>query len=305
MPPLLCPVCDTPNDGTDTACGECGLVFASRVPTALQALPDYQVLRPLGDGGMSSVYLARKRYGDQLCVLKTLATVDSTSDTHWRAEAARCLRQEANMLRQLDHPNIARMLSWYSGKQADLLVLEYVPGLTLEQRLTRSDGRGGTLPGAALPPAEALTYGVSMADVLEYLEQQEPPVVHHDIKPANLIVRPADGRLMLVDFGSALLLPDASSDTVKLDSYGTPGYAAPEQYQGHSSPASDVYSLGATLYHLLTDDDPTAHPLAFPALANLPPQIADVLRPALEREPQQRPTARQLRVALEQALSTV
>jgi serine/threonine protein kinase len=305
VPPLLCPVCDTPADGTDTACGECGLVFASRVPAALQALPDYQVLRPLGDGGMSSVYLARKRYGDQLCVLKTLATVDSTSDPHWRAEAARCLRQEADMLRQLDHPNIARMLSWYSGKQADLLVLEYVPGLTLEQRLTRSDGRGGTLPGAALSPAEALAYGVSMAGVLEYLEQQEPPVVHHDIKPANLIVRPDDGRLMLVDFGSALLLPDASSNTVKLDSYGTPGYAAPEQYQGHSSPASDVYSLGATLYHLLTDDDPTAHPLAFPALANLPPQIADVLRPALAREPQQRPTAYQLRAALEQALSTV
>lgn len=291
-PSILCPVCHTATHRLATECDACGLIFLSRVPATLYDLPDYRVLRPLGGGGMSTVYLARRKRSDMLCVIKTLATVDNIDDPKWRAEAARCLREEYNLLWQLDHPHIARVLYWVSTKHNEFMVLEYIPGLTLEQCLTRSDGQGGILPGGALPVPEALNYGITVARILEYLSRLSVPVVHHDIKPANLIVRPDDNRLMLVDFGSAVLLPRDAGDHVRLDCYGTPGYAAPEQYNGQCSPRSDIYSLGATLYHLLTDDDPTVHPLAFPDLAKLPPRVAQVLAGALHTEPTERPDAR-------------
>lgn len=288
-PAILCPVCHTSTPRTATECHDCGLIFLSRVPFALHSLPDYQVLRPLGSGGMSSVYLARKKRSSSLCVIKTLATVDTIDDPKWRAEAARCLREEYNLLWQLDHPNIPRVLYWVSTQQSEFMVLEYVPGLTLEQHLTRSNGHGGTLQGAALPVAEALSHGITVAGILDYLTRLPEPLVHHDIKPANLIVRSHDNRLMLVDFGSAVLVPDSVGEHVSLDCYGTPGYASPEQYSGQFSPKSDIYSLGATLYHLLTDDDPTTHPLAFPALGTLPPDVAKVLEYALADDPAVRP----------------
>ncbi len=295
---VLCPVCHTATERSASECYSCGLVFSSRIPAALQNLPDYHLLRPLGNGGMSSVYLASKRHGDRLCVLKTLASVESQVDPQWRIEAARCLRQEYELLRQLDHPHIARVLYWVSGKQCDFLVLEYVPGLTLEQRLTRPNGHGEMLAGAPLPLREVLAHGITIAEVLDYLARLPQPVLHLDIKPANLIVRPDDHRLVLVDFGGAVLLPDHSHHTIRLNCYGTPGYAAPEQYHSQSSPGSDIYGLAATLYHLLTDDDPTEHPLKFPALGSLPPDLARLLQAALSHDPRTRPTARQLSAAL-------
>jgi serine/threonine protein kinase len=267
----------------------------------MQQLSGFTALRPLGNGGMSSVYLARRHADERLCVLKTLATVDTIRDPEWRAEAARCLQHEARLLQQLEHPNIARLLDWVSGPQGDYLVLEYVPGLTLEQRLTRLDGQGGTLPGAPLPLHEALAYAGRVAEVLDYLGTLPQPVVHHDIKPANLIVRPNDNELVLVDFGGAVRLSGLGPGLPEPDSYGTPGYAAPEQYSGDASPASDVYGLAATLYHLLTDDDPTAHPLEFPQLERLPPDVAALLRPALARDPQARPSTREFQAALYEA----
>jgi hypothetical protein len=298
---VLCPVCHTPTPLDEASCFGCGLFFASRVPQAMQQLPGFAALRPLGNGGMSSVYLARRHADEELCVLKTLATVDTIHDPQWRAEAARCLQHEARLLQQLEHPNIARLLDWVSGPQGDYLVLEYVPGLTLEQRLTRPDGQGGTLPGAPLPLHEALAYAGRVAEVLDYLGTLPQPVVHHDIKPANLIVRANDNELVLVDFGGAVRLSGVGPGLPQPDTYGTPGYAAPEQYSGDASPASDVYGLAATLYHLLTDDDPANHPLEFPALQHLPPDVAALLRPALSREPQARPSTREFQAALYEA----
>jgi hypothetical protein len=299
-PPILCPVCHAATRLSDNGCFGCGLVFQSRVPSALLHLPDYEVLRPLGSGGMSSVYLARLRgTNDNLCVLKTLASVERITDLQWRAEAAQCLRQEAALLQQLDHPHICRVHNWVHGAQVDFLVLEYVPGLTLEQRLTRADGQGNLLPGAPLPLHEALAHAISVAGVLEYLADLPQPLIHHDIKPANLIVRPDDRRLVLVDFGGAALDTPATAQTPRQENYGTPGYAAPEQYTGLSTPASDIFGLGATLYHLLTNDDPGDHPLEFPQLATLSPTVAEVLRPALERDPAARPDAQHFRTALQ------
>jgi serine/threonine-protein kinase len=268
----------------------------------LQSLADYYVLRPLGSGGMSSVYLARQHDTEHLCVIKTLASVEKLTDPQWHTEAARCLRQEAALLHQLDHPHIARVWEWVGNEQGGLLVLDYVPGLTLEQRLTRTDAQGNVLPGTPLPVDEVLRHGCTVAAILEYLARLPQPLVHHDIKPGNLILRDADGVLVLVDFGGAVLVPDSAAGTVRMESYGTPGYAAPEQYRGASSPQSDIYGLGATLYHLLTDDDPTSHPLEFPKLALLPTGVRTVLEPTLAHEPAARPNAQTLRIALQMLL---
>jgi len=292
--PLLCPLCHTPTTLEEADCSGCGLVFRSRVPEALQSLARYTALRPLGTGGMSSVYLAHDQTEDQFCVIKTLVSVDAQRDADWSREAAVCLRREAELLGQVEHPRIARLLDRVSTDQGEFLVLEYIAGRTLEQHLTRIGPNSVTIPGAALPLEEALAYAASVAATLDYLATLPQPLLHLDIKPANLILPPDQNEPILVDFGGAMLWQQTGA-TTRLAGYGTPGYAAPEQYQGQASPQSDVYGLGATLYHLLTDDDPTAHPLDFPALAILPPDIATLLASALEHDSAARPTAAVLR----------
>jgi serine/threonine protein kinase len=115
--------------------------------------------------------------------------------------------------------------------------------------------------------------------------------VHCDIKPGNLIAPENGTPAVLVDFGSAIILDsDTRTPENRPERYGTPGYAAPEQYQHQATGQSDVYGLAATLYHLLTGDDPTKHPLAFPALWRIPTDLTAILTPALERDPTLRPT---------------
>jgi hypothetical protein len=280
---VRCSICHTPTALAATDCPSCGLVFLSRVPAVLRTRQDYTVLRPLGSGGMSSVYLARGAADGRLCVLKTLASIDGPGTPGWRAEAAECLRREAALLAQLDHPRVARLLD-REPSDAGFLALEYIAGATLEQRLAEA--------GAALPPGEALAYGAGVAEVLCYLADLPQPVIHCDIKPANLILPPGSRVPVLVDFGGAACVQAGAQPTVRLERYGTPGYAAPEQYQGRSSPKSDIYGLAATLYYLLTADDPSAHPLHFPALPTFAPVIASALAPALATNPDERPEAR-------------
>ena len=269
-PGVRCPVCHAPSSLRDGMCAACGLVFVSRVPTPFRQLEGYAVLRPLEIGGMSHIYLARAHASGQLCAVKALAAVDETVG----AEAFACLRREAALLQRLDHPQLVRALEWRDDN-APCLVMPYVPGPTLE---------AVALP---LPHEIALSYAISVADALCYLHALPEPVAHCDIKPGNLLLPPG-GQPILVDFGSATA---HDADSVAPERYGTPGYAAPEQYRGSPAPASDIYGLGATLYHLLTGDDPASHPLVFPQLDQLPPPIATLLDAMLQHEPAQRPCA--------------
>lgn len=301
-PPIFCPLCHATTSLTDEACPSCGLFFRSRIPPALFNLRRYRPLRPLGDGGMSSVYLARDLAEGKLRVLKTLASVDGGGQPGWRAAAQACLEREAQLLARLEHARIVRQVAYEPDGALPYLVLDYVAGPTLEQRLSRIDQHGNPVAGRALPPGEALRYAASVAELLVYLSSLSQPVLHLDIKPANLIVPPAQREPVLVDFGSARSLTTKHEPgariTASLDNFGTPGYAAPEQYRGQPTLSSDIYGLGATLYHLLTDDDPSAQPLQFPALAKLPPDIAALLRAMLAPEPAARPAAAELRAEL-------
>ena len=148
-----------------------------------------------------------------------------------------------------------------------------------------------------------MRHAVRTCRVLEYLGDQPTAVVHHDVKPANLIVDLNSGEVRLVDFGTARTRTRWATQ-VRLRQgastlFGTEGYAAPEQYQGLSEQRSDVYALACTAYHVLTGDDPADHPFQFPQLGTLPGALADALSRALRLEVQRRSSASEFRHALE------
>ena len=285
-----CPICHSLVWLEHSTCPACGLMLSSRIPAELHAIQRYDVLRPLSSGGMSSVYLARDRAGGRLFALKTLAVIDEQHNAQWHTEANACLQHEADVLRDLHHPGLPAFEGWYTSSWGYFMTMGYVPGPALDQLLSHVDAHGQAYAGKALPITQVASIGAQVAATLHMLHSQAHPIIHCDIKPSNLIL-PEYAYPVLVDFGSAVVLQAHLQQLSHDRHYGTPGYAAPEQYQSRVEPRSDVYALAATLYHLATDDDPTQHPLRFPMLSQLPPSLAEILAGGLERDAWQRPDA--------------
>ncbi len=264
----------------------------------------YRVVRPLGKGGMGAVWLvAQTRAFDRLAVLKEVVEYFDPTDSEERERAAERFEAEARTLGDLKHPGIPDLYAFFSEGGHNYLVMEYIEGPDLRQGLTREDGDTGQLvPGGPYALDQVLHYTIEICQVLEYLAGRAEPVVHNDIKPGNIIIDQHSGHAVLVDFGTAktrYLRAAGRPDGTRASVYGTVGYAAPELFQGISVPRSDVYSLAATAYHLLTDDDPRDHPMQYPLLDTLPPALADVLRSALAEKVEERLTADQFRQQLE------
>jgi serine/threonine-protein kinase len=268
----------------------------------------YRIERPLGKGGMGAVWLvAQTKAFDRLAVLKEVVEYFDPTDATERQRAAERFEAEARTLGELKHPGIPDLYAFFSEGGHNYLVMEYIEGPDLRKYLTREDASTGQLvPGKRLPADEVLRYIMQVCGVLEYLASRQPPVIHNDIKPGNIIVDEHSERAVLVDFGTAKARylrtaggPDRKNDSI----YGTVGYAAPELYQGHSEPRSDVYSLAATAYHLLTDDDPRDHPSQYPQIDVLPPPLADIVRAGLAAEIDDRPSAAELREQLARYLA--
>src|SRR5207253_9846419 len=143
----------------------------------------------------------------------------------------------------------------------------YIEGENLEERMDRVNQR--------MKEREVLGLASELLDILDYLAQQTPPIVHRDIKPANIIIGSKDKRAHLVDFGIARADEARSIKRKQTSALGTPGYAPPEQYQGNADPRSDLYALGATLHHLLTNRDPRNEaPFSYPPVRTLNPQVS-------------------------------
>lgn len=264
----------------------------------------YRILEPLGKGGMGALYLATDTGAfDRLCVVKELLDYYDLNDAGEAAKALARFETEARLLSELSHPGIPRIYSYFSEAGRYFIVMEYIEGETLEGAVRHRDALGREVPARPLPPEAIVRHGIRICRVLEYLADRATPVIHQDIKPANLIVDRTSGEVRLVDFGAAqarirwatrVHLGRGQSSVL-----GTQGYAAPEQHQGQSEPRSDVYALAATLYHLLTDDDPGGHPFHFPCMDQLPGPLADALNRALRPEVGRRSTAGEFRQALE------
>ncbi|MFQ6100346.1 MAG: serine/threonine protein kinase [Anaerolineae bacterium] len=234
----------------------------------------YRIVRVLGGGGMGQVYLAHDtRLADKPCAVKELIP-DPHATPEEAEQAAAQFHHEAAILAHLSHPNLPDVSDYFEERGHFYLVMDFIEGETPAEQLSRSPG--------GLPQEMVVKWAIQLCDVLEYLHSQTPPVIFRDMKPANVMITP-EGEVKLIDFGVARLFdPSKRTDTLKM---GTAGYAPPEQYagQGQTTPRSDVYALGATLYELLTGDDPTAHPFVFTPPRKLNPGISPSLSNAIMR----------------------
>lgn len=261
----------------------------------------YRVLREIGRGGMGAVYEARDERLDTIVAVKQTLM----NEAAW----LKAFEREARLLARLRHPALAKVSDYFSDAQGHFLVMEYIPGADLAKLLEEH--------GHPFPVDTVLTWADQVLAALEYLHSQEPPIIHRDIKPQNLKCTTEDS-IILLDFGLAKgytpTNPDASTTGASIQGY-TPRYAPFEQIQSTGTDArSDLFAVGATLYHLLTNTIPAnalarvgasmnqqPDPLIPIATLNpaVPPAVSAVIQRALALTPAERPpSATALRNAL-------
>lgn len=264
-------------------------------------LPDYTILRErykitniVGQGGMGSVYRAEDlRLPGRLCAIKAVEP-DPNFSPALQQQAQSQFLQEASILAQLDHPNLPKVSDFFAENGRDYLVMDFVPGKDLKELLREQNG--------PLDEKLVLQWAAQIVDALAYLHRQNPPILHRDIKPANIKLTP-DGRIKLVDFGLVkLMAPDDARTITVVQGRGTALYTPLEQYGGdggHTDVRTDVFALGATFYHLLTNMPPPdakarflnprilQSPLALNARVSR--QVSEAIMWAMEMHPDQRP----------------
>jgi eukaryotic-like serine/threonine-protein kinase len=207
----------------------------------------YEILKLIGQGGMSKVYLAMdKRLNKQWAVKEIEKTTkDKNNDVIVQSAIA-----EANMIKRLDHPSLPRIVDIIDRGNVIFVIMDYIEGEPLSDIV---DEYG------AQPQEIVIEWAKQLCEVLDYLHTRNPAIIYRDMKPGNVMLKP-DGSIKLIDFGIAREYKDQNlADTVSL---GTKGYAAPEQFggQGQTDPRTDVYCLGVTLYHLITGQNPSEPP---------------------------------------------
>lgn len=289
---IFCDYCGAANQEPAHPCFACGRMLSpedepSTTPviaaTFLHA-GRYRILSILGQGGYGAVYKAADTIrNDQPVAIKSVNLGGLNSGEV--IEATETFNRELALLSELSHPHLPHLHEHFSDTEHWYLVMDFIEGQSLE---TYVQVRGGRLPFA-----EVLTIGIQLCAVLDYLHTRQPPVIFRDVKPAN-ILRNHKGEVFLIDFGIARRFrPGARRDTSRL---GSPGYAAPEQYgRTQTSPQTDIYGLGVTLWHLLSGQDPastviseetlSASSLFSPLPGEFKHLLAQMLNPALEKRP--------------------
>jgi serine/threonine-protein kinase len=256
----------------------------------------YRVRKIIGQGGMGCIYLADDlRLEGRQCALKEVEH-DRTLPAKMVQEARDQFLREATVLARLDHPNLPKVSDFFSNGPRDYLVMDYIPGKDLRTLMTEAMAKK-----SFLPELDVLNWANQLADALSYLHEQNPPILHRDIKPSNMKLTPS-GVIKLVDFGLVKLLAPGEVTITVLQGQGTALYTPLEQYGGdigHTDVRSDIFSFGATLYHLLTNHAPTdarerfLNPDALPEPRLLNPNISlrtqKAILWAMELHPDNRP----------------
>ncbi len=250
----------------------------------------YRILGKCGQGGMSVVYIARNERANRTWAIKEIRR-EGVADF---ALVRQSLLMETELLKKLRHPHLPGIIDVLEQEDSILIVMDFIEGRTLLDRVKE---------GGAQPQQEVIGWAKQLCEVLGYLHAQHPPIIYRDMKPANVMLKP-DGNVVLLDFGTAREYKKlGQEDTVCL---GTRGYAAPEQYggSGQSDARTDIYCLGATLYHLLTGHNPCTPPYEIVPIrcwdAGLSAGLEAVIRKCVQNDPRDRyQSCEELQYALE------
>jgi serine/threonine-protein kinase len=251
----------------------------------------YKITKRIGGGGMGSVYLAEDlNLANRPVAVKEM--IEMFADEGAREKAIEDFKREAELLARLDHPSIPTIYQYFFD--GDLgryyLVMKYIDGGDLATRQRVSGGKVDELT--------VTKWAMDTCDVLDYIHSQEPPIIYRDLKPANLMIDGRTNRVMLVDFGIARFVAPTQKGVTAI---GTMGYAPPELFAGNVEKRSDIYSLGATMFHLLTGNDPQDNPLLIfdftknpkPRQINpaITPEMEEMICRAVEHKPENRFTS--------------
>ncbi len=290
----ICSICGTANPAQAAFCFACGKPLQQTIQTTQTPAPTgtgvlaaatliqqrYRILAQVGKGGFGAVYKAADtKLGDRVVALKEMS--QSGLSTQEAAEATENFKREALLLAGLMHPNLPRIYDHFFDQGHWYLVMDFIEGETLEDMLDKAGGK--------LPLDKALAIGIQLCSVLNYLHTRQPPVIFRDLKPANILLT-RDTTLYLIDFGIARLFkPGQAKDTI---AFGSPGYAAPEQYgKAQTTQRSDIYSLGATLHQMLTGDDPSDTPFSFAPLRIAAPALEQLILRMVSMDASKRPAS--------------
>jgi len=302
---MLCPSCRVPNESSAENCAACGESLSGLPPGRVLG-QRYEIVRPLGKGGMGMVFEARDRVLDETVALKVLRT-----DVVSTPELARRFRQEIKLARRVRHKNVCGIHEYGEDGSLHFIVMDLVEGTDLRREVQR---RG------PLPTREACDVALRIAEGLAAIHEEG--IVHRDMKTANIMID-RNGSVRLMDFGIAKATQDAGTGlTATGVIVGTPEYMSPEQARGAAiDPRSDIYALGIILYEILTGDVPfrgdtpistilkqiqEQPPLHGAAAARIPHELRPILARALEKDPEARfATAREMTTALRQAMTAL
>ncbi|QPC81182.1 serine/threonine-protein kinase [Phototrophicus methaneseepsis] len=246
-------------------------------------LARYKIDAKLGGGGQGAVYQARDlNFPDarRLVAIKEMTVM--TADPSLRASSLKTFQREANILATLNHPATPKIYDFFDQNNSAYLIMEYINGNNLEEILIKTK---------KIPIDKIVEWAIELCDVLQYLHSYQPePIIFRDMKPANIMIDSL-GKVRLVDFGIAKIFVSG----VKHTTIGTEGYSSPEQYKGNANPLSDIFSLGATLHHVITRKDPRLEPPFSFSERNImdyneeaTPELAAILDKALSFEPEKR-----------------
>lgn len=238
----------------------------------------YKILSKIGQGGMSVVYMAINERANKTWAIKEIRR-DGVQDYEVVKQG---LIVETDMLKRLNHPNLPSIIDVIEEEDTFLIVMDYIEGKPLSSAL-REFG--------AQDQDQVIRWSRQLCDVLGYLHSREPAIIYRDMKPSNVMLKP-DGNVVLIDFGIAREFKrNHVADTTCL---GTKGYAAPEQYggMGQTDARTDIYCLGATMYHLLTGHNPSEPPYEMYPIRYWNPSLSSGLEEIILKCTQQNPDDR-------------
>src|SRR5436190_15831378 len=249
----------------------------------------YEIVRRIGGGGMGAVYLAKDRnLGDAPRAVKEM--IESHLDDTQHEKAIADFKRESLLLTSLEHPSIPTVYDYFydDNSKRFYLVMKFIPGSDLSSRLRNT-------PGGRIDELTVTEWGIQVADVLHYLHTRPQQIIYRDLKPANLMFDSNLSRIMLIDFGIARWVNKKEKGVTAV---GTMGYAPPELFSGQADPRVDIYSLGATLFHLVTGSDPQDNPLLIfdftknPRPRQINPQLTSEIEQLLIRAVEYKPEHR-------------